>query len=338
MKRNILLTGVPGTMGTQVLMQLLEQEEKYNITVFALPTKSNKKFFKQYHNKITLVYGNLTNKDELISVCKNQDVVIHNAGIIPPLAHKYPELTYNVNVKGTQNLIEVLEKHSPHSFIIFSSSVAIYGDRIQSPDIKVSDPRTLSEGDEYGKSKIEAENIIQNTKLNWTIFRLPAVMGSNNHKVSGLMFLMPLNTPIEISSPEDTARAQVNACDHKDELNKKIFNLGGGENCRIIYRDLLSKSFGISGLGKLDFPDKAFAEKNFHCGYYVDGDVLENILHFRQDTMDDYFERLKQKISPITKFFTSLVKAPVKKILLRYSEPYKAYKTNDQKLMDRFFD
>ena len=42
MKRNILLTGVPGTMGTRVLWQLIEQGDNNNITVFAQFTKSNK--------------------------------------------------------------------------------------------------------------------------------------------------------------------------------------------------------------------------------------------------------------------------------------------------------
>ena len=152
------------------------------------------------------------------------------------------------------------------------------------------------------------------------------------------MFLMPLNTSMEIATPEDTARAQVKACDHKEELNKRIFNLGGGEDCRIIYKDLLSDSFKIFGLGKLNFPDKAFAEKNFHCGYYTDGDDLENILHFRQDTMNDYFERLKQNTSLLKKTFASLLKGPIKKHLLKHSEPLKAFRENDSELIERFFN
>jgi len=337
MIRNILLTGVPGTMGTQVLKQLLAQGDRNNITVFALFSKANRKFFQQYKDKIRIVYGDITCKDDLIDACKNQDFVIHNAGIIPPLAHEDHELTYNVNVKGTQNLINTLEEHSPQAFFIFSSSVTVYGDRIKNPEIKLSDPLSLSIGDKYGESKISAEKMIRESTLNWTIFRLPAVM-SINHKVSGIMFLVPLDTHMETTSPEDTARAQQKACDHKDELNKRIFNLGGGESCRIIYRELLTESFKIFGLGKLNFPEKAFAEKNFHCGYYVDGNVLEEILHFRNNTIDDYFESLRHQTSPITKAFTSLLKFPIKKYLLKHSEPLKAFKDKDVELMEKFFN
>lgn len=337
MKKNILLTGVSGTVGAQVFKQLLDQGNN-NITVFSRASKTNKKLFRPYKNKINIVYGDMIHKDEVIAACKNQDIIIHNAAIIPPLADEKVELANDVNVNGTQNLVNALEEFSPRVFFIYSSSVAIYGDRLQNPDIRISDPLAPSTGDEYAKTKIKAEGIVKNSKLDWTIFRLPAVMGSNNHKISKLMFHMPLDTPIEIATPEDTGRALVKACNHKDELNKKIFNLGGGENCRITYKKLLSESFRIFGLGKLTFPEKAFAEKNFHCGYYADGINLENILHFRQDTIDDYFERLKQHISPLKRALTSIVKIPVKKFLLKHSEPLKAFKEKDLELIERFFN
>ena len=70
----------------------------------------------------------------------------------------------------------------------------------------------------------------------------------------------------------------------------KIFNLGGGEKCRLTYRQLLEKkAFELYGLGKLNFHPKTFAEKNFHCGYMVDSDDLEGILKFRTHTLNDYF-------------------------------------------------
>ena len=37
-------------------------------------------------------------------------------------------------------------------------------------------------GIEYALTKIKAEQLIQNSKLNWAIFRLTAIMGSKNHK------------------------------------------------------------------------------------------------------------------------------------------------------------
>ena len=53
-------------------------------------------------------------------------------------------------------------------------------------------------------------------------------MGVKNHKMTGLMFHMPLSTPMEICMPEDTARAFTNGIEKRDQLKNKVFNLAGG--------------------------------------------------------------------------------------------------------------
>lgn len=335
-KKNILLTGASGTIGYEVLKQLYQKKDLYNITVFDVKSNKAIKKFNPFKNKINIVYGNIFNADDVLNVSANKDVVIHLAAIIPPLADDEPKLSYKVNTEGTELLIQLLEKNSPNTFFIYSSSISVYGDRLNTPLINVNDKLIASEGDEYAKTKIKAESSIQNCKLDWSIFRLTAIMGG--HKISKLMFHQPLKTSLEIATPEDTATAFINAIDKRDQLLKKIFNLGGGKNCRIIYDDFLTRSFEIYGLGKLDFPPKTFADKNFHCGYYQDGDVLNNILNFRKDTLDSFFEKEKNKVSFLKKIITSIFKRLVKRHLRKQSEPLNAYITHDKELMQRFFN
>lgn len=336
MSKRILLTGASGTVGFAALRMLVDQGV-HEIIVFDLETRKSKKLLEKYKSRVKLIYGDISNKENIEKVCSNIDVVIHLAAIIPPLADDNPELAYRVNVTGTKNLVESLEKKSPQAFLVYSSSVAIYGDRLKNPDIYTTDPLKPSIGDEYAKTKIEAEQIIQQSKLKWTIFRLSAIMGSHNHEVGKLMFHMPLDTPLEITTPADTGKAFVNAVDHTSELDHLIFNLGGGEKCRIIYRDFLSESFRISGLGELDFPEYSFAEKNFHCGYYEDGNKLEEILHFRQDTIDNHFTTLKKETNFFKKAIAILFRKKIKKMLLSKSEPYEAKLENKTALINRFF-
>lgn len=335
MKKNILLTGASGTVGFEVLKQLVEKDH-YKITAFDIRNKNSEKKFSLIKGDFEIVYGDISSKNDVEKISKNKDAVIHLAAIIPPLADEKPELAEKVNVKGTENLILALENNSPDTFFIYSSSISVYGDRIENPDISVNDPLIPSEGDEYAFTKIKTEQLIQNSKLNWTIFRLAAIMG--NHKISKLMFHMPLETSVEICTPEDTARAFVNAIEKQNALKSRVFNLGGGETCRLSYKDLLSESFRIFGMGKVDFPEKAFAEKNFHCGNYADGDDLEEILHFRKDDLEAYFRKVKSGVNPAVKIITKLVNPLVKKRLLKESEPYESFKTGDQKMMERFFN
>lgn len=333
---NVLLTGGSGTVGSQ-LLSFLSTHGKHELTVFDLPGKKAQKAFQAYQGKIEIKYGDLTNMQDIEQACKGVDVTIHLAAIIPPLADEKPDLAHKVNVVGTENLLRSLEKHSPKAFFLYASSVSVYGDRLTNHLIKVGDPLSPSLGDEYAVTKIKAEELISGSSLDWSIFRLSAIFGANNHQSPALMFHMPLATQMEITTDKDTARAFFHAIDKQKELRNRIFNLGGGEPCRVNFKDFLDRSFSISGLNGIEFPEKAFAEKNFHCGYYADGDDLENILNFRQDTMESFYDLLEAETSPVKKFLASLFKKSAKKHLLSLSEPYQAFQENDREGIERYF-
>ncbi|WP_194852291.1 NAD-dependent epimerase/dehydratase family protein [Nonlabens antarcticus] len=332
--KHILLTGASGTVGFEALKQLVKKG--YEVTAFDKKSKASSKKLRSFENQAHVIFGDITVPTDLKQIKGSIDAVIHLAAIIPPVADDFPELAQKVNVDGTKHLLNFLETHSPEAFLIYSSSISVYGDRIIDPMIEVGDPLIPSPRDAYAITKIAAEDLIKKSKLNWTIFRLAAIMGG--HKMSKLMFHQPLNTSLEIATPRDTARAFVNAIGFQEELNYKIYNLGGGESCRMRYDDFLQKSFDIFGLGKLDFPKYSFADKNFHCGYYVDGNDLENIVGFRQDSIEDYFLMESGKVSALKKAGASLFKKPIKKYLLRQSEPFIAHKTNDKKEVAHYFN
>ncbi len=330
---NVLLTGASGTVGTEVLNQLI-QNETIRLTVFDIKKRKAVNLFKRYKS-VNVIWGNLFNEHDIQRIPENLDAVIHLAAIIPPRADEQPELTYKVNVLGTKLLINQLERTSPDAFFLYSSSISVYGDRVNNPYITVTDPLLPSDNDKYAESKINAEQLIQNSKLDWTIFRLAAIM--KNHKISKLMFHMPLTTLLEISTPVDTAKAFTEGIKQREQLSGKVFNLGGGERCCISYREFLQRSFQLYGLGKLNFPAYAFAMRNFHCGLLVDGDILNNLLHFRHDTMESYFTQTKRSIPIIMKIFGFIFRIPIKRSLLKQSEPYRAVKTNNLNLIHHFF-
>ena len=335
-KKKILLTGATGTVGKEVLNQLI-QLNCYDVFITIRKKNIRKKELKKISTKAQVIDCDLSKAEDVFKINDQYDGVIHLAAVIPPLADEQPSLAKAVNTNGTINLINQLEKVSPNAFFMYSSSISVYGDRITSPNIKVSDPLQVSLGDEYAVTKIDAEKALMNSSLSWTIFRLSAIMGVKNHKMSGLMFHMPLETSMEICTPSDTARAFVNGLKKKNELNHRIFNLAGGEKCRITYEKFLEENFKMNGLGKLNFPPKTFAEKNFHCGFYADGQELEEITKFRNDTLQDYFNMNKKSIPLIQKKATYLLKGIIKYFIKKQSEPLKAYLSKDKKLMKRFF-
>ena len=85
---------------------------------------------------------------------------------------------FKVNVQGTENLLAGLENKSSLKKFIFISSVAVYG-IMEGTEIDENSP--LNATDAYGKSKIEAEQIIQHwckaQNIEYYILRLPLIAG-----------------------------------------------------------------------------------------------------------------------------------------------------------------
>lgn len=96
-----------------------------------------------------------------------------------PKSKEQAKLFFDVNVKGTSNLLEGLKMNIPKQFI-FISSVAVYG--LES-GININDDHPLLAKDPYGLSKIQAEHLVQDWckqhSVVCTILRLPLVVGAN---------------------------------------------------------------------------------------------------------------------------------------------------------------
>ncbi len=336
-KLKVLLTGAGGHIGRCALDLLMEKKNTFDIRVFDLDTPKNREYFGRYGDDLEVYLGDISSPIDLVSPVTGVDAVIHMASVIPPLASDRPDLVDSVNIKGTKNLVVALEHYAPRAFLMFASSVAVYGDRFLNPFIKVTDQVNPVSDDHYGAGKVLMEQAIISSSLQWTIFRLSAIMGAGNHMMSGLMFRMPLEQLFEICTPKDTARAFVNGLSRLEELTGKIFNLGGGPQCTTTYRTFLENNFRIYGLGEFDFPRIAFATQNYHCGYYEDGDHLEELLHFRRDTLKDYYRQLQDSIPLAQRLATQAVSRLVKSYLLHLSRPYQAVKECDKEAMKFFF-
>lgn len=121
-------------------------------------------------------------ENEIPNFVQKFDLVIHSAG----KAHSVPKTDvekqsfFEVNVRGTENLLKGLEAAGFPKQFVFISSVSVYG--ILSGN-NISEDNPLTAKDSYGNSKILAEILIQNwckqNNIICTILRLPLVIGMN---------------------------------------------------------------------------------------------------------------------------------------------------------------
>jgi nucleoside-diphosphate-sugar epimerase len=316
----VLLTGAFGNVGISTLKELLNKD--YDIRVFEVYNRKNREIAKKFKNRIEVIWGDLRNKEDVNNAVQNQDIVIHLAAIIPPLADENQELAESVNVGGTKNILDAIKEQAQKLKLLFTSSIAVYGDRLYNPIIEVSDPLAPSRGDYYALTKISAEKLIRESGVDFAIFRLTYITSVDKLNMDPLMFHMPLDTSIEICDTKDVGLALVNAIEC-EEVWGETLNLAGGNQCRITYREYINDMMEIFGLGRNFLPEEAFAEKGFHCGF-MNTNKSQNLLKYQKHTLGDYYREIKKRIGP-KKHFMPFIKWMIRLNLLKKSEPYQRY-------------
>ena len=77
MKR-VLLTGASGTVGKEVLSQLYEFKDEFEITVFDIESKKTRSFYNTFQKYIEVIYGDISVKKDIMEK-KGQE---HNHRVI----------------------------------------------------------------------------------------------------------------------------------------------------------------------------------------------------------------------------------------------------------------
>ena len=154
----VLVTGGAGFIGKYLVKSLLEKN--YSVTIFdnfSNSTKNSIDFLIEMGAKV--IEGDITNIQDLQSVIKDHDIVVHLAAKISVSESiNNPAETFRINVDGTNNVLTACEKNHVKKIII-SSSAAIYGESL--PDDKLTEESVMNPISPYGESKMQME---QNVK------------------------------------------------------------------------------------------------------------------------------------------------------------------------------
>ena len=250
------------------------------------------------------------------------DAVVHLGAMIPPAADRHPVYADYVNRGGTVNLITALERSAPTARFIYASSVAVYGDRLDRPDIRLDDEPNPNPDDHYSHQKLAAESALRGSSLDWTVFRLTGIVSPDKLKLDPLMFDMPLETNVEWCTAEDAGAALARAVD-RPETSGQVFHLAGGAKCRSTFRDFLNRQLAIMGLGSGCLPPRAFSNGAFHCGN-METEQAQALLQFQNHSLEDYYAAVEKRVRwrrPIVR----LLRRPIRAYLLSRSPYWQSY-------------
>lgn len=324
-KQRVFLTGATGGMGFAGLTELLQNQDHLSLTLLVRDTPADHDKIKDLIGSpgLTVIWGDLTNYDDVYACVKQSDLILHVAALVSPAADYHPELAMKVNYGGMQNLLRAIREQGRMDEVklVSISTVAETGDRM--PPIhwgRVGDPIKPSVYDYYAVSKIAAERLLIESGLKyWASLRQTGIIGPAMSKIKdAIMFHNGLDNVLEYVSDRDSGVLLRNLArfDASGALPAEfwghIYNIGGGQACRVDTYSMYLKIYGK--LGFTDFSNviepKWYATRNFHGQYYLDSDKLEDYLHFRHDSMQYFYDEYLKNLGATATLARVLCKLP----------------------------
>lgn len=330
--KKILLTGVSGNVGGEVLRTFLRHD--FQCKVLLRPKKKNLKLGKRLEKQgVEVIYGDLLNLETCKTFVHDASYIFHFAGIIPPTSEHRPEIAYQSNVIGTRNLIDAAETVNPAARFIYTASYAEYGWRsFKHPWGRVGDPLLPSVFDNYAVTKIKAESSVVSSNLNWVSLRLPGILYDDiifKNMSDAIIFHTPWNTPIEWSTVRSIANIVENILNYDNESRlsssfwKNIYNVGDGAEGRTTGFETLDRGFQLMGKGvKSFFKPNWMPLQNFHCLWLEDSGRIRSFFDSKDifvEGFENFFNRLGKKrwYFKLGKYFSFFIKKWVLEPLLK---------------------
>jgi len=260
----ILITGGAGFMGSH----LCDKYIKEGHTVLCLDNFMSGNLISIKHlldsRNFKLIKGDVRDFDLLEKVMRDVDVVFHLAAQIHvDKSYIEPRLTYEINVMGTQNILEAAKMFDAKK-IIHASTSEVYG---SAQYIPIDEKHPLNAPHPYGASKIAADRMcyayMQTYGMNISILRLFNIFGPRQRDIGygGVISIfirrVLSNIPPIIYGDgsqtrdytyiDDAVKAYDLVLDHDEPITEPI-NFGSGEEVSIL--DLANMIIELCGKGE----------------------------------------------------------------------------------------
>ncbi len=244
--KKILVIGGAGFIGSHVVDQLVQTDVAEIIIYddFSRGSMSNlEQALQDPRVKIFPHGGNILHADILDKAMEGVDGVFHLAALWILHCYDYPRSAFEVNIRGTFNVIEACVKHNVER-VVYSSSASVYGDALEIP---MTEEHVYNNETFYGATKIAGEHMFKSLGkrygLNWVGLRYMNVYGPRqDYKGAYTAVMMKIldrldrgEAPIvygdgsqqyDFVSVEDTARANIAAL--KASTSGECYNVGRG--------------------------------------------------------------------------------------------------------------
>jgi len=247
----ILVTGGAGFIGSFLVRRLLSEEvaEVVIYDNFARGRYENiADSLEDGRCRIFEHGGDIRDTDVLDQAMKNKDYVFHLAAMWLLHCRDYPRTAFEVNIRGTYNVLEACVNNGIKK-LVFSSSASVYGDAAEVP---MSEDHPFNNRNFYGATKISGESMCRafsdRYDLEYVGLRYMNVYGPHQDQQSAYSGVIPimLNKVNQDEPPvingdgtqaydfiyvEDVAEANLRAL--QADVSDRFYNVGTGKQTTV---------------------------------------------------------------------------------------------------------
>jgi nucleoside-diphosphate-sugar epimerase len=301
----VLVTGAFGLVGSAVVQHLAREGRHVVATDLDVPSNRKKARRLPRSGQVETRWADLTDVGALgaLVTSVDPDEIVHLAAVIPPLCYARRNLARMVNVEATASLVRAASALSSPPRFVLTSSVAVYGPRNPHRRTDMLTAATpVDPCDLYGAHKLEAEQVVTSSDLDWVILRLGGVMTPEPRLEAGLDMvyfegLLPVDGRIQTVDVRDVARA-VSAATTIDTTGE-VFLIGGDDSHRVVQGTLGSGMTGAIGLGGVLPRGRRGDPGSDHDWFttdWMDTTRAQKVLSFQRHSLPDMFAETRAKV------------------------------------------
>ncbi len=264
--KKLVLVGGAGLIGSHTADHLLAEDVK-EILIYDIFLRGRVEnltnALKDPRAKIFDIGGDIMQTDILEAAFEGADGVFHLAALWLLQCHDFPRSAFDVNVRGTFNVMEACVKKGVKR-LVYSSSASVYGDAVREP---MTEDHPFNNKNFYGATKIAGEAMLRAFHhrycLNYVGLRYMNVYGPRQdyHGAYIAVIMKMLDAIDEGGSPtilgdgsetfdfvavEDCGLA--NVCAMRADTTNRFYNVGTGK--RTSLKELAEMIIHITGCQK----------------------------------------------------------------------------------------
>jgi nucleoside-diphosphate-sugar epimerase len=290
----VLVTGAFGNVGWSALVELLEQGHR--VRALELHNRADQRAARRCDDRVEVFWGDLRKPLDLARAVADVDAVAHIAFVIPPESERRPEWAGEINVTGTHNLLAAMRALPRPPRLVYTSSISITGPRGPEDEPPVTAAHPTKASDNYTAHKIETEEMVRESGLDWTILRLGAVLPLElPRRFHPMTFDMPEDQRLEVVHTRDVGLAVANAVSCDEALGRTLL-IAGGKRCRIRAHEMRAGFAEVMGMPT--FPASAFSRQPFYTDF-MDTEEAQRLLRFQRYDFDDYLDDIRLMVPPL---------------------------------------